>query len=44
MRVKINGKEKEIPLFLEKPELVFETIWATPLDDDERPDFQSLID
>jgi hypothetical protein len=36
--------EKEIPIYLEKPELVFGKIWATPLDDDERPDFQSLID
>jgi hypothetical protein len=42
--VKIKGVEKEIPLFLEKPELVFGKIWATPLDDDERPNFQSLID
>lgn len=37
--VRIKGKEKEIPLFLEKPEVVFEKIWATPLDDDERPNF-----
>jgi hypothetical protein len=42
--VKIKGVEKEIPLYLEKPELIFERIWATPIDDDERPDFQSLID
>lgn len=44
MTVRIKGKEKEIPTFLEKPELVFEKIWATPLDDDEQPNFQSLID
>lgn len=42
--VKIKGAEKEIPLYLEKPELVFGKIWASPLDDDERPNFQSLID
>jgi hypothetical protein len=42
--VRIKGVDKEIPLYLEKPELVFGKIWATPLDDDERPDFQSLID
>jgi hypothetical protein len=42
--VKIKGKEKEIPMYLEKPELVFAKIWATPLDDDEKPSFQSLID
>ncbi len=42
--VKIKGVEKEIPLYLEKPELVFAKIWATPLDDDEQPNFQSLID
>lgn len=44
MTVKVGGKEKEIPRFLEKPELVFEKIWATPLDDDQQPNFQSLID
>lgn len=42
--VKIKGAEKEIPIYLEKPEKVFGKIWATPLDDDERPNFQSLID
>ena len=42
--VRIKGAEKEIPLFLEKPELVFEKIWATPADDDERPQFLSLIE
>jgi hypothetical protein len=42
--VKIKGKEKEIPIFLEKPELIFAKIWASPLDDDEQPNFQSLID
>ncbi len=42
--VKIKSKEKEIPLYLEKPELVFAKIWATPLDDDDRPNFLSLID
>lgn len=42
--VKIKGAEKEIPIYLEKPELVFGKIWATPIDDDEQPNFQSLID
>ncbi len=41
--VRIKGVDKEISVFLEKPELVFGKIWATPLDD-EQPDFQSLID
>lgn len=44
MPIKIKGAEKQIPMFLEKPELVFANIWATPADDDERPVFQSLID
>ncbi len=42
--VKIKGVEKEIPIYWEKPELVFAKIWATSLDDDERPNFQSLFD
>ena len=41
---KIKSTEKQIPVFLEKPELVFEKIWATPTDDDHQPVFQSLID
>lgn len=40
----IKGKEKEIPRFMEYPELIFNEIWATPLDDDENPKFKSLID
>lgn len=42
--VRIKSAEKEIPVFLEKPELVFGRIWATPLGDEESPNFQSLID
>lgn len=42
--VKIKGTEKQIPIFLEKPELVFGKIWAAPADNDEQPVFQSLID
>jgi len=42
--VRIKGVEKEIPIYLEKPELVFGKIWATPIDDDDQPNFQSLID
>jgi hypothetical protein len=41
---RIKSAEKEIPVFLEQPELVFGRIWATPVDDDERPNFQSLIE
>jgi len=41
---RVKGAEKEIPLFLEKPEIVFEKIWATPADDDERPQFLSLVE
>lgn len=44
VKVKIKGVEKEIPIYLEKPELVFGKIWASPLDDDEKPNFQSLIE
>jgi hypothetical protein len=42
--VVIKGREREIPVFLEKPELVFEKIWATPVADDEAPEFLSLIE
>ena len=42
--VRVKGAEKKIPIFLEKPELVFGQIWATPADDDEQPVFKSLID
>ncbi len=41
---RIKGVEKEIPLYLEKPELVFEKIWATPADDDEHPQCLSLVE
>ncbi len=41
---RIKGVEKEIPIYLEKPELVFKRIWATPADDDERPEFLSLLE
>jgi hypothetical protein len=44
MTVKIKSTEKQIPLYLEKPELIFGKIWATPLKDEEQPNFQSLID
>ena len=42
--VKIKSAEKQIPVFLEKPELVFEKIWATPDSNDEQPDLKSIID
>lgn len=44
VKARIKAAEKEIPVFMEKPEIVFDKIWASPLDDDERPNFQSLID
>lgn len=43
VKVKIKATEKEIPIFLEQPELVFSKIWATP-EGDENPTFLSLID
>ncbi|MBK8809699.1 MAG: replication-relaxation family protein [Acidobacteria bacterium] len=42
--VTIKGAEKHIPIYLEKPELVFAKIWATPAESDDNPVFQSLID
>jgi hypothetical protein len=44
LKVKIKSVEKEIPMYLEKPELVFSKIWATPADGDEEIRFQSLTD
>lgn len=44
VRVKVKNAIKEVPIFLEKPELVLGKIWATPANDDEQPVFQSLID
>ncbi len=44
VRRKIKGVEKDIPIYLEKPELVFAKIWATPMDGDEEIKLQSLID
>ena len=41
--VRIKSAEKQIPIFLEKPELVFAKIWATPVDSDDQTAFQSLI-
>lgn len=44
LNVRIKSTEKEVPVFLERPELVLGKIWATPADHDERPVLQSLID
>lgn len=44
VNVTVKSAKREVPLYLEKPETVFEKIWATPADDDEQPAFQSLID
>ena len=41
--VTIKGIQKEVPVYLEKPEIVLSNIWATPVDNDERLNFQSLI-
>lgn len=43
VQVTVKSAQKEIPMFLEKPELVFGKIWATPADSEEAPAFQSLI-
>jgi hypothetical protein len=43
IKAKIKGVEREIPRYLDTPELVFNKIWATPLHDEE-PAFLSLID
>ena len=43
IKVRIKGVEKEIPRYLEKPELVLSKIWATPLHD-EGSELLSLID
>lgn len=42
--VTIKSAKREVPLYLEKPEVIFGKIWATPVDHYERPVFQSLID
>jgi hypothetical protein len=44
VKKKIKSVEKEIPMYLERPELVFAKIWATPADGDEKVKLQSLID
>lgn len=43
LNVKIKSAQKEVPVYLEKPELVFGKIWATPVDRDHQPDLQSII-
>ncbi|NOT49319.1 MAG: helix-turn-helix transcriptional regulator [Acidobacteria bacterium] len=43
LNVTIKSAQKEVPVYLEKPELVFAKIWATPNDSDEQPALQSLI-
>jgi hypothetical protein len=42
---KVSGKEKELPLYLETPEVIFRSIWATPEHSDKPvpEDFLSLI-
>ncbi|MBK9156415.1 MAG: hypothetical protein IPM25_19775 [Chloracidobacterium sp.] len=44
LSVKIKGVQKELPVYLENPELVFGKIWATPPDHNEQPELQSIID
>jgi hypothetical protein len=44
VKVKTKAAEKEIPVFWDNPEIVFDKIWATPDNNDEQPNFQSLID
>lgn len=40
----IEGQKKEIDRFLDEPEMIFQRIWASPLDDDDNPNFKSLIE
>ncbi len=43
--VKIKSADREVPLYLEKPELVFAKIWATPeSQENQQLEFQSLIE
>ncbi len=44
LSVTIKSAQKEVPIYLEKPEIVFAKIWATPTDLEEQPVFQSIID
>ena len=44
VKTKIKSVEKEIPVFLDHPEIVFEPIWATPEGDYNQPEFGSLVD
>ncbi len=44
LNVTIKSAQKEVPVYLEKPEIVFGKIWATPTDDAAQPVFQSLIE
>ncbi|MGD9564518.1 MAG: hypothetical protein AB7W44_19845 [Pyrinomonadaceae bacterium] len=44
LSVTIKSAQKEVLVFLEKPEVVFAKIWATPADHDEQPLLKSLID
>jgi hypothetical protein len=44
LEITIKSAKKEIPVYLERPDLVFGKIWAGPDDHDERPVLQSLID
>jgi hypothetical protein len=43
IKTRIKGVEKEISRYLDKPEIVFNKIWATPLHY-EQPAFLSLVD
>jgi hypothetical protein len=38
-----EGKKIQRPLYLEQPELIFEPIWATPLQKSDEPKFKSII-
>jgi hypothetical protein len=44
VKTKIKSVEKEIPKYLDTPELVFAKIWATPQDEEEDVILQSLIE
>lgn len=44
LNVNINSVQKDVPIYLEKPELVLAKIWATPADRDVESVLLSLID
>lgn len=44
VKKKIKSVERNVPVYLEKPELVFAKIWATAADEEEDIKLQSIIE